>query len=88
MNKDRRKAIAALIEELEGLRDDIDSVVSRIDTLIDEEQEYYDNMPESFQTGDKGAAAEAARDELQNAYDELENFDFDSVINYLNEAAA
>lgn len=88
MNKDRRKAIAALIVELEALQGKREDILGQIDTLIDEEQEYYDNMPESFQNGEKGSAAEAARDALQNAYDELESFDFGTVINYLDEATA
>ena len=87
MNKDRRKAIAALVTDLEAIQGQAQDIVDQIDTLVDEEQEYYDNMPESFQNGEKGSAAEAARDALQNAHDELESFDFDTIINYLNEAA-
>ncbi len=88
MNKDRRKAIAALVTELEALQGKLGDVRDQIDTLGEEEQDYYDNMPESFQNGEKGSAAEAARDALQNAYDELESFDFGTVINYLDEATA
>lgn len=65
MNNDRRKEIAkalALIEEAKNL----------LETARDDEQAYYDNMPESFQAGDKGDRASAAADALSEAYDNLE----------------
>lgn len=64
MNKERRKQIAeatALIER--GLE--------ILETCRDEEQEYYDNMPESFQNGDKGQSATAAVDVLETAIDQI-----------------
>ncbi len=66
MNKDRRAAIAKLADELEGIR-------SQIEDLQNEEQEYYDNMPESFQSGDKGQAAEAAAEALSSAVDSVQD---------------
>lgn len=47
MNKTRRKAIDDVVAKLQELRDEVES-------LRDEEQDYYDNMPESFQNGEKG----------------------------------
>jgi uncharacterized coiled-coil DUF342 family protein len=87
MNNERRKAIAAIRGEVEELRDRIQSIVSQITDLKDEEQEYFDNMPESFQEGEKGQAAEQAVNDLYNAESELEGFDLDVIINYLEEAA-
>jgi hypothetical protein len=60
MNKQRRKAIAEAISAIEEL-------VTDIENLRDEEQEYHDNMPENMQQGEKGEAAEAAVDALGNA---------------------
>ena len=88
MNKDRRKAITELSAELENLRDDIDNLISRIEGIRDDEQEYYDNMPESFQQGEKGQAAEAAVSALDEASGALQEVDFDSILNYLDEATA
>jgi hypothetical protein len=51
MNKERRFQIAkavALIREAESV----------LETCRDDEQEYFDNMPEGFQKGKKGEAAE------------------------------
>jgi uncharacterized coiled-coil DUF342 family protein len=87
MNKDRRKAIDALLERIEQLKTDIDALASEIETIKDEEQDYYDNMPESFQDGDKGQRAQEAIDALDNAQQTLEGFDCDDVISSLQTAS-
>lgn len=66
MNKTRR-------EELNKLTDQIAEIRDAVQALADEEQEYFDNMPESLQTGEKGEAAEAAISELNEAIGALEN---------------
>ena len=53
MNNARRKEINTLIAELEDLK-------SRLESVLEEEQEYLDNMPESFQGGEKGEKAQSA----------------------------
>lgn len=50
MNKERRKAISDLVDRVEELKAEVES-------LMNEEQEYYDNMPESIQNGEKGDTA-------------------------------
>lgn len=62
MNKDRRDRIAKIKEALEDLR-------GQIEDLQLEEQEAFDNMPESLQQSERGQASEAAADALQSAYD-------------------
>ena len=62
MNKDRRDRIAKIKEAHEDLR-------GQIEDLQSEEQEAFDNMPESLQQSDRGQASEAAADALQSAYD-------------------
>lgn len=76
MNKDRRAQIQKLIDKLYEIQGDIDF-------LKDEEQEYYDNMPESIQAGEKGDKAQEAVDNLDYAYSSI-----DEVIEYLEEALA
>jgi len=66
MNNDRRKKIAQLVVDLENLRQGIES-------LRDEEQEYYDNMPEGLQAGSKGEAAESAVGALEYAMEDIES---------------
>ena len=105
MNKERRKAIAIVItmveqivntlEEAEGGM--LDHLISDCEDLENEEQEYFDNMPESIQSGEKGqaaaqavqwladarAAAEQARDSFQEALENLQ----DEVVGLLESAA-
>ena len=76
MNKDRRARIQALLNKLEDIKEDIDFIK-------DEEQEYYDNMPENFQMGEKGDKAQEAIDNLDYAYSSIEG-----VVEYLEEALA
>ena len=53
MNNARRK-------EISKIRDDLASLYSDIETLMDEEQEYLDNMPENLQGSEKYETAEDA----------------------------
>lgn len=46
---------------------------SEIEALKDEEQEYFDNMPESLPGGEKGDAAQESVDELQEALDSIDS---------------
>lgn len=67
MNNDRRKQIAELRERAERIREDLESIKESVECIRDDEQEYFDNMPESLQGGEKGDRATAAVDELDNA---------------------
>lgn len=72
MNKQRRKEIARIRELIQAAHDDLE-------TVMEEEREYFDNMPESFQMGVKGEAAEANVDSLEEAVDGL-----DEVLNNID----
>ena len=76
MNNDRRARIQALINKLEDIKEDIDFIK-------DEEQEYYDNMPESIQAGERGDKAQEAIDNLESTLDYLND-----VTGFLEEALA
>jgi hypothetical protein len=86
MNKERRKLIIeagvifgkahAMIEDAKALLQD----------ALDEEQEYYDNMPSSFQDGDKGQTAQDAINALESAIEAMEGLD--DVQGYIDEATA
>ena len=65
MNKVRRKQTEDIIARLQDLMADIE-------LLQEEEQEYYDNMPESFQYGEKGEKAEASIDAYEEAISNIE----------------
>jgi hypothetical protein len=66
MNAKRRGEIRGLEARIELLRDELDA-------LREEEQEYFDNMPESLQAGDRGERAEAAVAALDEAIEGLDD---------------
>ena len=66
MNNSRRKRIDALIER-------IDDLMSDLDLIREEEQDAYDNMPESFQDSERGEAMYNAIDNLETAASYLED---------------
>lgn len=66
MNKQRRDTIDSIISDLEAIKERIEQVAS-------EEREYYDNMPENMQSGDKGQAASDAADALEQALSDVES---------------
>lgn len=65
MNKDRRKQIDEAVQELEHIK-------SVFENIRDEEQDYYDNMPESFRNGEKGQNVEQAVTYLDDVISNLE----------------
>lgn len=89
MNKDRRAEIAKIIgriqEELSPLLDDIKS---SIESVRDEEQESKDNMAQSFQDGDAGQKCDEAINNFESAISDIEGFDLESLVGYLEEASA
>lgn len=72
MNQNRRKALSEAMQVLEVCKTSLDDAKALIETARDEEQEFFDNMPESFQQADKGQAAEAAVESLDNAISSIE----------------
>lgn len=98
MNNDRRREISDLIKRAEALKEQLEAVTTEasslkddIERVRDEEQEYFDNMPESLQGSDRGQAAEAAvsqLDEAMGTLDELADLsvDLDSAVTALDEA--
>lgn len=60
MNNTRRKSLQELIKKTEGLK-------LEIEELRTEEEEYYNNMPEAFQDGEKGDRAQTVIEYLDEA---------------------
>lgn len=65
MNNERRKLIDSAMAKI---RDGLDELI----TAKDEEQDYYDNMPEGLQSGSKGDNAQSAIDSLDNAISDID----------------
>ena len=84
MNKTDRKAVSALLEQLQDLRSKCEAIGEQITELAEAEREKFDNMPEGLQEGERGqkideaatlleeAACAAQDSDLTNAIDSLE----------------
>lgn len=64
MNAGRRKELEKLLNQLGEIKEGIQS-------CFDEEEEYRDNMPESFQNSDRYTTADEACDNLSSALDRI-----------------
>lgn len=74
MNAQRRKWINSVWDKLDELK-------SEIESIMEEEQEAYDNLPESIQDGERGEKMQEAIDNLSNSMDSI-----DEAISYLESA--
>ena len=65
MNKLRRKQLSEIQDKMAELRDMIEVVLS-------DEQEAFDNLPESLQESERGEAMQAAIEAMESAMDSCE----------------
>lgn len=65
MNKERRNRLQKVIDQLEELKEEVSSI-------CEEEQEAYDNMPESLQDGERGSKM---YENISTLEDQESNFD-------------
>jgi len=66
MTKDQEKLINELVDR-------IYDVLVGLEAVQSEEQDYYDSRSEKWQDSDKGQELETRIEQLQSAYDDLEN---------------
>ena len=64
MNQSRRN-------QLRDIQQQLRDIYERLDILCDEEQEAYDNMPESIRDSARGDAAQRAIDTLESVRDQV-----------------
>lgn len=74
MNAERRKTIDQIVESLREPLTDTENVK-------EEEEEYLESMPENMKDGDKGSAAQESIDNLDSAYNSIQE-----AIDYLESA--
>lgn len=73
MNKERRKKIEVIKDSFLDLQEDLQA-------LLDEEQEAYDNLPESLQESEKGERMSSSIENIDSAMSSL-----GEVIEFLDE---
>jgi predicted PurR-regulated permease PerM len=66
MNKARRKAIEEIIDQIGTLKEQLESIT-------EEEQEAFDNLPESIQYSERGDAMGEGITDLEQASSDLED---------------
>lgn len=92
MNKMRRKDLMNLVRELRMCRDkdDIYAVINGLENVRDDEESYYDNIPENLQSSQRAYDSESAIDNMNDALDLLnmayESDDDNEVKRLLEEA--
>ena len=87
MNKARRKEIADIIDKLDALSDLIDEVKEATDSVMSDEQEYFDNMPGGLQESDRGMSTLEVLDQLDSAVNMLDDVDIETLRGYLESAS-
>lgn len=65
MNKQRRK-------ELDGIRTRLEGLKEELEFLREQEQEAFENMPQSFQDGERGVRITNGIEYMEFAYRDLE----------------
>lgn len=81
MNKDRRKRLEEIQGKLEDIRTTLEDLKCDVECIMEEEQEAYDNLPESLQESERGCNMQENIDDLSYAID----VDFDSPIDELSD---
>ena len=88
MNKERRSALSEGLMNLENsielfdvLKERVARELSVIEDSLNDEQDYFDNMPEGIQNSEKGEMAQEAIDKLQEAVDLVNEF-LEREVNY------
>jgi DNA-binding transcriptional MerR regulator len=71
MNDDRRKELKSALKLLDGIN--VDTIREAVEAVMADEQDAFDNMPESLQSGERGQMMEEALGRLQEAIDALES---------------
>ena len=65
MNKERRKQLADIVEQLESLK-------SELEEVKEQEESAFENMPESLQGSDRGQRMQEVIDILDNSFSSIE----------------
>ncbi len=69
MNKNRRKELMEWVRKAEEWAAQGEGLKSELENICSDEQDYFDNMPENLQGGQRGMDAEEAIDAMNEAID-------------------
>lgn len=80
MNKQRREKIGKLKARIQSTQAELKQLSSELSSILNEEQDAFDNMPERLQSSYRGMCSEDAIDSMEEASDKL-----DEVIELLSD---
>lgn len=80
MNKQRREKICKLKIRFQSTQAELKQLSSELSSILNEEQDAFDNMPEGLQSSYRGMCSEDAIDNIEEASEKL-----DEVIELLND---
>ena len=80
MNKARRASLKLALSKIETLTAYIEEIKEDLQSVLDEEEEAYENLPESIQGSEKG-------EQMQEYIDSLDEFDIDELYTSIEEIA-
>ena len=72
MNNKRRKELTTIHQEIEALKDRLLELQEQLETVVDEEREAFENIPENLAGSDRYERAEEAVDLLDEALEALD----------------
>ena len=89
MNKARRKDITAVVERMKAAIDPLNDCATDVESIKDEEEEVYENMPEGLQGSEQGERIQEAVDALNEAHSALETLmdSIEEIVGHLEAAA-
>lgn len=73
MNKARRKELEDCQTKLNAIANEAIAIAARLEEIRDEEQDAYDNMPESLQNTERGEEMLTVIDGIKNILSNLES---------------
>lgn len=88
MNKERRQRLAKARELLDQAQALVQAAGEIVVEVKDDEQEAFDNLPESLQGADRGQTMQEAIDGLNSVHDDIECLDFDAIMSPLEDLTA
>lgn len=80
MNKQRKEKIRQLKARFQDIQTELKQTSGELSSILSEEQDAFDNMPEGLQSSYRGMCSEDAIDNMEEASDKL-----DEVIELLND---
>ena len=79
MNTLRRNKLCRIIEKLQRLEALRLEIKDELESVLEEEQECLDNMPESLQESERGQQMQEYIEAMDGALDALDEYDHDSI---------